>query len=130
MTQPTPEPPKNCWLDDEPDLFPSPCVFDDPDEVIDNCTYARIVKCKTDCKYYRVAAHPEPQEPVIPDQYKGHQLHVYRAGFHAGYKHGLTRAPAALTQPAPPTDEELLDLCTIRWHGAVSFARAVLERWG
>ena len=51
---------------------------------------------------------PEPQEAMIPDQYKGHQLHVYRAGFHAGYKHGLTRAPAALTQPAPPTDEERL----------------------
>ena len=54
------------------------------------------------------APPPEPEEAMIPDQYKGHQLHVYRAGFHAGYKHGLTRAPAALTQPAPPTDEERL----------------------
>jgi hypothetical protein len=46
-------PPKNCWLDDEPDLCPSHCVFDDPSEVISNCTYAWKIKCKTDCKYYR-----------------------------------------------------------------------------
>jgi hypothetical protein len=48
-----PGPPKNCWLDDEPYLLPSPCVFDDPSEMISNCTYARTIKCKTDCKYYR-----------------------------------------------------------------------------
>lgn len=79
---------------------------------------------------------PEPQEAMIPDQYKGHQLHVYRAGFHAGYKHGLTQAPAALTQPAPPTDEELLTMRSWSSHShtfdsdLVDFARAVLERWG
>ena len=57
------EPPKNCWLDDEPDLCPSPCVFDDPSEVISNCVYAQQVKCKTDCRYYRNAlAQPEPQQ--------------------------------------------------------------------
>ena len=44
-------------------------------------------------------AQPEPQEAMIPDQYKGYQVHVYRAGFHAGYTHGLTRANAALAQP-------------------------------
>jgi hypothetical protein len=57
-----PEPvgvPKNCWLDDEPDLCPSPCVFDDPSEVIGNCVYAQKVKQKTDCKYYR----PEKDQP-------------------------------------------------------------------
>jgi len=48
-----PGPPKNCWLDDEPDLCPSPCVFDNPSEVISNCDYAKRIKCKTDCKYYR-----------------------------------------------------------------------------
>jgi hypothetical protein len=48
-----PGPPKNCWLDDEPDLCPSQCVFDDPSEVISDCDYARTIKCKTDCKYYR-----------------------------------------------------------------------------
>jgi hypothetical protein len=47
-----PGPPKNCWLDDEPDLCPSHCVFDDPSEVISDCMYARTIKCKTDCKYY------------------------------------------------------------------------------
>lgn len=81
---------------------------------------------------------PEPQEVMIPDQYKGHQLHVYRSGFHAGYKHGLTQAPAALTQPAPPTDEELKALWweLFRHDYGVSsddvrvIARAVLERWG
>jgi hypothetical protein len=50
-------PARNCWLDDEPDLCPSSCVFDDPQEVIDNCTYARQLhiegKCKTDCQYYQ-----------------------------------------------------------------------------
>ena len=56
-------PPKNCWLDDEPDLCPSPCVFDDPSEVISNCTYAQTVKCKTDCQYYR-AAIPPPEPPT------------------------------------------------------------------
>ena len=61
-----PEPPKNCWLDDEPDLTPSPCVFDDPSEVINNCTYARAIKCKTDCKYYRVVTHPEPVQAPPP----------------------------------------------------------------
>jgi hypothetical protein len=63
--QPEPQgPPKNCWLDDEPDLCPSPCVFDDPSEVIDNCLFAQKVKCKTDCKYYRAAlAQPAPQGP-------------------------------------------------------------------
>ena len=59
-------PPKNCWLDDEPDLCPSPCVFDDPSEVIRNCTYAQIVKCKTDCQYYR-AAPPPPEPPTDED---------------------------------------------------------------
>ena len=60
----------------------------------------------------RAARRPEPQEAMIPDQYKGHQVHVYRAGFHAGYTHGLTRANAALAQPEPegPTDEELRQL--------------------
>jgi len=56
-------PPKNCWLDDEPDLCPSQCVFDDPSEVISNCDYARTIKCKTDCKYYRAATLP-PEPPT------------------------------------------------------------------
>jgi hypothetical protein len=56
-------PPKNCWLDDEDDLCPSPCVFDDPSEVISNCIFAETVKCKTDCKYYRVVA-PSPEPPT------------------------------------------------------------------
>jgi hypothetical protein len=58
-----PGPFKNCWLDDEPYLCPSPCVFDDPSEVISNCTYAQTVKCKTDCQYYRAAA-PPPEPPT------------------------------------------------------------------
>ena len=56
-------PPKNCWLDDEDDLCPSPCVFDDPSEVISNCAFAETVKCKTNCKYYRVVA-PSPEPPT------------------------------------------------------------------
>ena len=60
-------PPKNCWLDDEPDLCPSPCVFDDPSEVISNCVEARYLsekgKPKEACKYYRTTAQPEPVGP-------------------------------------------------------------------
>jgi hypothetical protein len=97
---PPPKLPKNCWLDDEPYLFPSPCVFDDPDEVINNCTYARTVKCKTDCKYYRVAAHPEPVQAPPPEPPTVMEIielstEIYDAGL-----------------------------------GTVDFARAVLERWG
>ncbi len=53
-----------------------------------------------------------PEGAMIPDQYKGYQVHVYRAGFHAGYTHGLTRANAAPAQPKPqgPTDEDLIEL--------------------
>ena len=38
------------------------------------------------------------------------------------------RIALATPLPGPPTDEELLDL--FQWHGALSFARAALERWG
>ena len=39
------------------------------------------------------------------------------------------RDRTTLATPLPePTDEELLDL--FQWHGALSFARAALERWG
>lgn len=104
LAQSTPEPPKNCWLDDEPDMFPSPCVFDDPDEVINNCTYARTVKCKTDCKYYRVAAHPEPvQATPEPEPPTDEELLAMRSW--SSHSHTF--------------DSDLVD-----------FARAVLERWG
>lgn len=62
LAHPEPQGPlKNCWLDDEPTVYPSPCVFDDPSEMIENCIYAQKVKCKTDCKYYRTTQQPEPQ---------------------------------------------------------------------
>jgi hypothetical protein len=69
VAQPEPQgPPKNCWLDDEPGLCPSPCVFDDPSEVIDSCVEARCLslegKPKEACKYYRTTAQPEPQGPT------------------------------------------------------------------
>jgi len=58
LAQPDPEIlPKNCWLDDEPDIWPSPCVFEDPEEAISNCAHASVLhsegKCKTDCQHYR-----------------------------------------------------------------------------
>ena len=92
--------PKNCWLDDEPDLFPSPCVFDDPSEVINNCIYARAIKCKTDCKYYRVAAHPEPVQAPPPEP------------------------PTAIEIIDLSIEIDDAGL------GIVEFARAALERWG
>jgi hypothetical protein len=64
LAQPEPQgAPKNCWLDDEPDLLPTPCVFDDPFEVVENCVYAQQAKCKTDCKYYR--------QPTREDNFDG-----------------------------------------------------------
>ena len=68
-----PGPPKNCWLDDEPDLCPSPCVFEDPSEVISNCTYAYKIKCKTDCQYYRVATPPTEPPPLKLKRSGGYQ---------------------------------------------------------
>ena len=58
LSQPEPEIlPKNCWLDDEPDIWPSPCVFEDPEEAVSNCAHASVLhsegKCKTDCQHYR-----------------------------------------------------------------------------
>lgn len=108
---PPPEPPKNCWLDDEPDLLPSPCVFDDPDEVINNCTYARTVKCKTDCKYYRVVAHPEQVQAPAPEP-------PTDAERLADFAKWLAREMPPNTIIGDP----------LWW--APRIARAVLERWG
>jgi hypothetical protein len=92
--------PKNCQLDEEPGLCPSPCVFDDPEECINNCLYACNLqasgKPKTDCKYYRLSlAQPEPEAPT-------------KAEIHA-------------------LADELLDGDRA---SRVDFARAVLARWG
>ena len=55
-------PPESCWLDDEPDVAPTPCVFDDPSETIENCVYATLIhnegKTKTTCKYYKAPSPP------------------------------------------------------------------------
>jgi hypothetical protein len=95
-----PGPPKNCWLDDEPELCPSHCVFDDPSEVISNCTYAQTVKCKTDCQYYR-AATPPPEPPTDEEL---HQFWLDKYAFHGD---------------DGPTSSDVTEI-----------ARAVLERWG
>jgi hypothetical protein len=53
-----------------------------------------------------LAAEPKPPAdgevvgPVIPSEYIGYHAAVYRDGFHAGYKHALTRVPLA-PQPVP-----------------------------
>jgi len=108
LAQPEPQwPPKNCWLDDEPDLCPSHCVFDDPSEVINDCLFAREVKCKTDCKYYRTTlAQPEPQGPTDEEL-----LRIYGVAtpcYHAGeYKRELGFARAVLARwGRPATTEE------------------------
>jgi hypothetical protein len=55
-------PPKSCWLDDEPDVAPTPCVFDDPSETIESCVYATLIrnqgKTKTTCKHYKAPSPP------------------------------------------------------------------------
>jgi len=57
-----PAPPKSCWLDDEPDVAPTPCVFDDPSETIESCVYATLIrnegKTKTTCKHYKAPSPP------------------------------------------------------------------------
>jgi hypothetical protein len=99
-------------------------------------------------------AEPELQGELIPDRYSGYQKTVYRDGFHAGYRHGLTCARAALAvEPVKPSDGEILKLtenisteylCKHKslpsdWDlgdyasstkGLIEFARAVLARWG
>jgi len=113
-------PPKNCWLDDEPDLCPSPCVFEDPSEVISDCTYACIIKCKTDCQYYRVAIPPpEPTTSQITfnDSSTEEVIRLDKEGFHykgqfiadAGEAHRLMLAflkQHAKAEQEPPTDDE------------------------
>ena len=60
--------PSNCWLDDEDGLCPSPCVFDDPNETIENCAYAQLLSetggQKTDCKYYRKPTAEQQRKPL------------------------------------------------------------------
>ena len=126
--QPEPQgPPKNCWLDDEPYLCPSPCVFDDPSEVIDNCVEARYLsekgKPKEACKYYRTTSQPEP--PTDKEV----------AELVDALKNDAKCAEAEhcdlLAQPEPqgPTMADLMQL----WRACNSpsvFARAVLARWG
>jgi hypothetical protein len=83
----------------------------------------------------------EVADPVIPGEYRGFNTIAYRNGFHAGYKHALTRVALA-PQPVPegPSDEELDELAwnwfsktgSTWWQieGFRAFARAVLARWG
>jgi hypothetical protein len=113
--QPEPQgPPKNCWLDDEPYLCPSPCVFDDPSEVIDNCLEARHLseknKPKEACKYYRTTAQPEPVVLTRPDCFN------FAMDFLGGTEEVEVRnyierlesaARAVLAQPEPQGPSEL-----------------------
>jgi hypothetical protein len=150
LARPEPQgPPKNCWLDDEPYLCPSPCVFDDPSEVIDNCLEARHLseknKPKEACKYYRTTAQPEPVVLTRPDCFN------FAMDFLGGTEEVEVRnyierlesaARAVLAQPEPqgPTNEELL--ASVRHFygdqaaadmGAeddLRTARAVFARWG
>lgn len=52
--------------------------------------------------------HPTPQpvakEPMIPSHYRGHEIAVYRDGFHAGYKEALARSANALITPEATND--------------------------
>jgi hypothetical protein len=55
---------------------------------------------------------------------------AYAASFQSlgQYRTALLKALAS-PPPEPPTDEELINLW-IQWQDVLSFARAVLERWG
>jgi hypothetical protein len=145
-----PGPPKNCWLvGDEPDLS-SHCVFDDPSEVISNCTYAQTVKCKTDCQYYRAATPPPESGKVAAWMYQGEPdfdgirwrenwevtIDEKLAHFKSDNKEPipLFQAHDLAPPPAPPTDEELMALAVAVFEDPYAtdkdYARAVLERWG
>jgi hypothetical protein len=77
-----------------------PCLSDEG--------YARLTRA---ADLLERLAEPELQGELIPDRYSGYQKTVYRDGFHAGYKHGLTCARAALAaEPEGPSDDELLKL--------------------
>jgi hypothetical protein len=75
----TEQPPKNCWLDDEPDLCPTPCVFDDSSEAIYNCCFAIKLnaeeKPKETCKYYRAALAEQPARPTDEELLQLSQWH-------------------------------------------------------
>jgi hypothetical protein len=122
LARPEPQgPPKNCWLDDEPYLCPSPCVFDDPSEVIDNCLEARHLseknKPKEACKYYRTTARPEPQGPTDEELLRCYGLakrdHCYEGPIddwpkraeRAATVHGLHAVLARWGRPANNTNE-------------------------
>ena len=58
----------HCYLDDDAPC-PSPCVFDDPSERVDDCTYAQRLqrdgKPKTACSYYRPTPAPAPPHRLL-----------------------------------------------------------------
>lgn len=72
--------PNNCWLDDDVPC-PSPCVFDDPNQVIENCTFATMLlhahKDKTDCPHYRATPGTAPA-PVVGDDLPPRVGHILR----------------------------------------------------
>jgi hypothetical protein len=53
-------------------------------------------------------AEPEAEGPTIPSRYRGHEIAVYRDGFHAGYKEAL--AIAAEPEAVGPSADELIGL--------------------
>ena len=123
------------WLCDEADEYD--CIQQAPD-------VSHKLRLAADLLEH--LAEPELQGELIPDRYSGYQKTVYRDGFHAGYKRGLTCARAALaSEPEPvlegPADDDIEALhqavFASRLYGSppsttfeVDFARAVLARWG
>jgi len=100
--------PCNCWLDDEPPC-PSRCVFDDPREEVNNCTYATMIesanKKKTDCKYYRVMTDFRVELQALFDAIE--HMSAYRFDAEE-WESALDRARAALaSEPQAEEDDEL-----------------------
>jgi hypothetical protein len=120
--------------------------------VINNCTYAQTVKCKTDCQYYRAATpSPEPGK-VTAWMYQGENdfdgirwrenwevtIDEKLARFKSSNKEPipLFKARDLATPPEPPTDDELRktfdenDWNYISPETFKDIARTVLQEWG
>jgi len=61
--------PCHCWLDDGDGAVPSPCVFDDPQEIPENCCHAMILQAerrpKQACVHYRSGGEVTVPVPVV-----------------------------------------------------------------
>jgi len=114
--------PHNCWLDEEEALFPSPCVFDDRRQEINNCSFAAMLqdhhKDKTDCKHYRATLEAAPA-PVVGDALPPRPSLEQNAIDSPLVRYGVTWDGS----PDTPLLTPMPDGCWTPWHIAAEMLR-------